>query len=390
MEPSYGIGETYQRAVDPKENINQWNVLLDKIAKWKFNTVRLAFIFPGIMPTPHSAPPLAPDLALLKDVLNLLQVRGLKAVLDLHNYLDMPHYFGSPEWKNNWKALVNAIKDHPAVAAYELFNEPCNNSTQATWHTSILTSDDAWRAYGYLTNELRMIDPTKPIIWAAPHCGIGYAPPSDVVVWAKDKNIVFAFHPWSNRSIATHEEADANVARFIGDMKTVKAAGFIAWNGECGVHFTDGGRYEIEKYYCVKLFNECIANGFGFNWWLYTKNHWYVGSADEVIGASDYHEIAHVFVEEYKGWNIYSYMDGMIPTFYAEKDYDRSATFTSISVLKAWIDSLDQPPPPPPPGSLAARSVGPFGVPSCLLHQFWRLRERFISKEVHKKLHPLV
>jgi len=288
MEPSYGIGESYQRALDPTENITQWNAILNKIAKWKFNTVRLAFIFPDITRTPSSAAPLAPDLARLKDVLNLLQARGLKAVLDLHNYLDMNGYFGSPQWHTNWLALVNAIKSHPAVAAYELFNEPFDNNTQQTWHVSITSSDEAWRAYGYLTNEIRTVDSVKPVIWAAPHCGIGKSPPQDVVDWARTKNVVFAFHPWSNPNNSTYAEMDAKVAKYIADMNTVKAAGFSVWNGECGVHYTDGGRYPIEKYYCVKLFNECIANGFGFNWWLYTKNSWYVGSADDVIGSSNY------------------------------------------------------------------------------------------------------
>jgi hypothetical protein len=40
--------------------------------------------------------------------------------------------------------------------------------------------------------------------------------------------------------------------------------------------------------------------------------------------------------------------------------------------------------------SAAARTIGPFGLPASVLHQLWRLRERYISKEVHKKLHPLV
>lgn len=40
--------------------------------------------------------------------------------------------------------------------------------------------------------------------------------------------------------------------------------------------------------------------------------------------------------------------------------------------------------------SAAARTIGPLGIPLALLHQLWLLRERFISKEVHKKLHPLV
>ena len=78
-------------------------------------------------------------------------------------------------------------------------------------------------------------------------------------------------------------------------------------------------------------------------------------------------------------------------------------TITENRTLYPYFKSTAPPPPPPPPpvepppveppprsDSLAARSVGPFGVPSCLLHQFWRLRERVFSKEVHKKLHPLV
>ena len=40
--------------------------------------------------------------------------------------------------------------------------------------------------------------------------------------------------------------------------------------------------------------------------------------------------------------------------------------------------------------SMAARTVGPLGLPSSVLHGLWVLRERYIRKEVHKKLHPLV
>lgn len=43
-----------------------------------------------------------------------------------------------------------------------------------------------------------------------------------------------------------------------------------------------------------------------------------------------------------------------------------------------------------PTKTLAARSIGPLGVPSAVVHLLWRLRERFIRPEVHRKLHPLV
>lgn len=44
----------------------------------------------------------------------------------------------------------------------------------------------------------------------------------------------------------------------------------------------------------------------------------------------------------------------------------------------------------PPSKSVAARSIGPLALPAVVVHGLWRLRERYISKEVHRKLHPLV
>jgi hypothetical protein len=60
------------------------------------------------------------------------------------------------------------------------------------------------------------------------------------------------------------------------------------------------------------------------------------------------------------------------------------------------------PPTPPPPSpnppspvapsnqSVPARTIGPLGIPESMLYQLWRLRQRYIRPEVHKRLHPLV
>lgn len=42
------------------------------------------------------------------------------------------------------------------------------------------------------------------------------------------------------------------------------------------------------------------------------------------------------------------------------------------------------------PPTYIARSIGPFGVPAAMLRLLWRAREKYIRKEVHKKLHPVV
>jgi hypothetical protein len=44
----------------------------------------------------------------------------------------------------------------------------------------------------------------------------------------------------------------------------------------------------------------------------------------------------------------------------------------------------------PPSKSVAARSIGPLALPTNMVHLLWRMRERWIRPEVHKKLHPLV
>jgi hypothetical protein len=40
--------------------------------------------------------------------------------------------------------------------------------------------------------------------------------------------------------------------------------------------------------------------------------------------------------------------------------------------------------------TLFGRSIGPVGVPSALLYQLWKLREKYIRPKVHKKIHPII
>jgi len=54
-----------------------------------------------------------------------------------------------------------------------------------------------------------------------------------------------------------------------------------------------------------------------------------------------------VLQEVYKGWSIFYFLNGMIPSYYATKGSERSADFTNIGVLKGWIDSVEGTPPPP-------------------------------------------
>lgn len=61
-------------------------------------------------------------------------------------------------------------------------------------------------------------------------------------------------------------------------------------------------------------------------------------------------------------------------------------TFDQDKTLTAYFSEIPEEHKP----TIAARTIGPYGVPSALLYQLWKLRERYIRPEVHKKLHPLV
>lgn len=54
------------------------------------------------------------------------------------------------------------------------------------------------------------------------------------------------------------------------------------------------------------------------------------------------------------------------------------------------VQIQDPPEPPTPNPSVAARSFGPLSLHPLVLRQLWKLREKYIRKEVHKKLHPVV
>jgi hypothetical protein len=102
---------------------------------------------------------------------------------------------------------------------------------------------------------------------------------------------VITHHPWSYGIPSTNEVAEKLAKYRISQVLTYRTQGFDLWDGEMGQHDPkDGGgkTYELEKSYVVKIINLSIANSMGFSWWLYSKNHWKEGSADDIIGASDY------------------------------------------------------------------------------------------------------
>ena len=172
----------------------------------------------------------AKDLATLRRVLDAAHAAGIKLVI---TPLSLP----GMRWKQNngdvfdgriwqdkrywrqsaafWRDLARVLKDHPAVAGYNLVNEPAPEKGTAVaedaaigelaaWHASIKGSArDLPAFYGELIAAIREVDSKTPIMvdgswYASAHGGLAYWPQK-----LADERVLYAFHlyepySWSN------------------------------------------------------------------------------------------------------------------------------------------------------------------------------------------------
>jgi hypothetical protein len=71
-----------------------------------------------------------------------------------------------------------------------------------------------------------------------------------------------------------------------------------------------------------------------------------------------------------------------------------TASFDGAVITASFVATSPTPPPYTPPSGSISVGGTPYGgymlLPPCLVRVLWRLREKYIRKEVHRKLHPLV
>jgi hypothetical protein len=162
----------------------------------------------------------ASDLATLKATLDRADKAGLKVVI---TPLSLP----SMRWSQNnngkfddllwqdkakwqdaaqfWRDLATALKDHPAVAAYNIINEPAPEKMGGIAEHAAPADMQAWydkqkggprdliAFYNTVIAEIRKVDPVTPVMadagWYAAADAFSYWPtPLD------DKNVVYSFH----------------------------------------------------------------------------------------------------------------------------------------------------------------------------------------------------
>jgi hypothetical protein len=179
----------------------------------------------------------ADDLAILRSVLDRAHEAGLKVVVAP---LELPGArwrqlndgkFDDRLWSDRrywdqaaafWKDLAAALRDHPAIAAYNLVNEPVPERRGGLEEHADASAQQAWYAkarggtrdlpafYTRLIGAVRTVDPRTPIMLDAGHYaaadGFGYWPGP-----LADGRLLYAYHmyePWAATSAPNLKRED--------------------------------------------------------------------------------------------------------------------------------------------------------------------------------------
>jgi hypothetical protein len=264
----FGIGETLAFNYSAAE----LEAVFAKADKWRFNTFRLMFDMP-------------PDYARIEEAISIAARHGLKTVLDNGGAMNVGGY-GSPEWKAAWLEISRRYKNDDRVRAYELQNE---TELGAVYNT-IYDMPSAVAVFTDMVDALRATGDNKLVVYPRA-VNFGSWVSIEIPENQRRPGIVIKDLLWSYGNSTTWEEAKANADWRFQTLQPFVEAGYPIWAAEVGVHEVSAGGgtpYDVEKQYVIYIINECLRRGYGFSWWLYSKNHWIQGSADEVIGASNY------------------------------------------------------------------------------------------------------
>jgi len=250
----------------------------ERMEKYRFNTVRLAFAFSDFENTTRNQL----NFEEFERVLDLFDSHGIKVILDLHNFEDMEAYFGSDEWINAWVEVAKRYKDDLRIVAFEIFNEPFGpyqSSRVNTWDSWITgggsTISDGTEgvsiALAKCVDSIRATGDNHTIIypdpwWFRPTTDDVFNPKSFVEGNYSRENIMITMHPWF---LSDNQTIDFFYDRFLPyqiDKFEAWAEYYDIWLGEFGV-FEDYP-WIVQKIACVELVNYASSKGVGFNFWI--------------------------------------------------------------------------------------------------------------------------
>ncbi|MCD9032058.1 glycoside hydrolase family 5 protein [Luteimonas sp. Y-2-2-4F] len=141
-----------------------------------------------------------------------------------------------------WGDLAAALKDHPAVAAYNLLNEPAPEKTTGLPENGATADLLAWQArhaggprdlptlYGRIVAAIRAVDPVTPVMVDGGY----YANPRSLAAWPArlaDDRVLYAFHMYEPYDATSAPNMQRETPLRYPGAQTRYDGGTATWDG---------------------------------------------------------------------------------------------------------------------------------------------------------------
>lgn len=140
-----------------------------------------------------------------------------------------------------WRDLAQALKDHPAIAAYNLLNEPAPEKTTGLVENGTMEDILAWQAkhantprdlpklYARLIEAIRAVDPVTPVMVDSGY----YAGPRSLAAWPTpldDDKVLYAFHMYEPYDATSAPNMTRDTPFSYPGVETTYAGGKQKWD----------------------------------------------------------------------------------------------------------------------------------------------------------------
>jgi len=290
--------------------IRTWD--FDNVRSLGMNCIRLPFFYKILEEDSNPGVYLDRSWELLDFAISNCAARNIYCIIDMHGapggqnsdhtcgQTGVNQLYSSTDFQNRmvdmWSAIADRYKNEPAVAAFDLLNEPWGDFLKGN-----VPDYNVWTGlYGRAYSAIRKVDPQHIIILAnrCPWCGVDELPFPSQMGWS---NIVYEFHPYdfANNDFDSHKALVDGSIRSFGPFQSDRDVPVLV--GE----FHPQAGIQSWAYYLRHF------NAYGLNWtiWSY-KCHQNMGdwgirrtSVECNLTSDSYETISNAFADMANSWS---------------------------------------------------------------------------------------